>query len=97
MLVGVATGRSGDRIPVGARFSVPVQAGPGVHPAPQYNGYWVIPGVKRLRRGVDHPPSSRAEVRVRVELHHYYSGSSWSVLGSTLPLPLPLPYIRTHF
>jgi hypothetical protein len=26
-------GRSGDRIPVGARFSTPVQTGPGVHPA----------------------------------------------------------------
>jgi len=26
-------GRSGDRIPVGARFSAPVQTGPGTHPA----------------------------------------------------------------
>jgi hypothetical protein len=26
-------GRSGDRIPVGARFSTPVQTGPGAHPA----------------------------------------------------------------
>jgi hypothetical protein len=26
-------GRSGDRIPVGARFSAPVQTGPGAHPA----------------------------------------------------------------
>ena len=26
-------GRSGDRIPVGARLSVPVQIGPGAHPA----------------------------------------------------------------
>ena len=25
--------RSGDRIPVGARFSAPVQTGPGAHPA----------------------------------------------------------------
>ena len=25
-------GRSGDRIPVGARFSAPVQTGPGAHP-----------------------------------------------------------------
>jgi len=35
--VGIATGygagRSGDRIPVGARFSAPVQTGPGAHPA----------------------------------------------------------------
>jgi hypothetical protein len=26
-------GRSGDRIPVGARFSAPIQTGPGAHPA----------------------------------------------------------------
>jgi hypothetical protein len=26
-------GQSGDRIPVGARFSAPVQIGPGIHPA----------------------------------------------------------------
>ena len=26
-------GRSGDRIPVGARFFAPVQTGPGAHPA----------------------------------------------------------------
>ena len=29
----IAYGRSGDRIPVGARFSAPVQTGPGAHPA----------------------------------------------------------------
>ena len=36
-VVGIATGygagRFGDRIPVGARFSTPVQTGPGTHPA----------------------------------------------------------------
>ena len=35
--VGIATalraGRSGDGIPMGARFSAPVQTGPGAHPA----------------------------------------------------------------
>ena len=35
--VGIATelraGRSGDRVPVEARFSAPVQTGPGAHPA----------------------------------------------------------------
>ena len=51
-------GRSGDRIPVVARFTAPVQTGPGAHPASLlYNGYRVsFPGVKRPRRGVDHPP-----------------------------------------
>jgi len=27
-------GQSGNKIPVGVRFSAPVQAGPGAHPAP---------------------------------------------------------------
>jgi len=31
-------GRSGDRIPVGARFSAPVQTGPVVHPALHVRG-----------------------------------------------------------
>jgi hypothetical protein len=49
-------GRSGDRIPVGARFSAPVQIGPG-EPRLLYNAYLVsFPGVKRAGRGVDHPP-----------------------------------------
>ena len=45
--------------------------------------------VKRPGRGVDHPPASSAEVKERVELHLYSpSGSSWPVLGWSLPLPL---------
>jgi hypothetical protein len=40
-------GRSGDRIPVGgARFSAPVQTGPGDPPSLPYNGYRVFPGGK---------------------------------------------------
>ena len=50
-----------------------------------------IMGVKRLGRGVDHPPPSSAEVKERVELYLYSpSGPSWTVIGRTLPLPLPL-------
>ena len=64
------TGRSGDRIPVGARFSAPVHIGPGGPSSRLYNGYWAFPlGVKRLGRGVNHPPSSTAEVKERVELY----------------------------
>jgi len=41
-----------------------------------------FPGVKRPGRGVDHPPTSSAEVKERVELYLYsLSGSSWPVLG----------------
>jgi hypothetical protein len=76
-------GRSGDRIPVGARFSAPVQTGPGAYPASCAMGTVSFPGVKRPGRGVDHPPPSSAKVKGRVELYLYSpSGPSWPVLGS---------------
>jgi hypothetical protein len=42
-------GRSGDLIPVGARFSAPVQTGPGAHPASCTMGTRSFPGVKSGR------------------------------------------------
>jgi hypothetical protein len=60
--VGTATGRSGDRIPVGAKFFAHVQTGPGAHPASCTMGNGSFPGVKRPGRGADQPPSSSAEV-----------------------------------
>jgi len=48
--------RSGDRITVGARFSVPVQTGFEAHPASYAMDTGCSPGVKRPGRGVDHPP-----------------------------------------
>ena len=62
-------GRSGDRIPVGERFSAPVQIGPGAHPASYTMSTGSLPGVKRPGRGVDRPPPSSAEVEGRVELY----------------------------
>jgi hypothetical protein len=58
-------------------------------PSLLYNGYrFCFPGVKRPGRGADHPPSSSAEVKERVQLYLYsHSGSSWPVLGWPLPLP----------
>jgi len=38
--------RSGERIPAEARFSAPVQTGPGVHPAFYTMGTGSFPGVK---------------------------------------------------
>jgi hypothetical protein len=49
-------GRSGDRIPVEARFSAPVQTGRGAHSASYTMGTGYFLGVKRPRRGVDHQP-----------------------------------------
>ena len=43
------TGRSGDRIPVEARFSAPVKTGPGAHPVSCTMGTGSFPGVKSGR------------------------------------------------
>jgi hypothetical protein len=74
---------------VGARFSAPVQTGPGAHPASCTMGTGYFPEVKQSGRGVDHPPPSSAEIKERVELYLYStSGPSWPAIGWTLPLPL---------
>ena len=52
----------------GAKFSFPVQTGPRAHPASYTMGTGSFPAVKRARRGADHPPSSSAEVKERVEV-----------------------------
>jgi hypothetical protein len=71
--VGIATelraGGYGDRIPVGARFSAPVQTGPGAYPTFYTMGTGSFPSVMRRGRGVDYPPPSIAEVKERVELY----------------------------
>jgi len=67
---------------VGARFSAPVQTGPGAYPASYTMGTGSFPGVKWPGHGVDHPPPSSAEVKERVELYLCsLSGPSWPVLG----------------
>ena len=57
---GIATGYGldgpGIEFPVGARFSAPVQTGPGAHPASCTKGTRSFLGVKRPGRGADHPP-----------------------------------------
>jgi len=72
-------GRYRDRIPVGPKFSAPVQTGHGPHPG-FYTITGIFPGVKWLGRGVEKPPLSNAEVKERVELYLYsHSGPSWPV------------------
>jgi len=56
---------------VESRFSTPVQTGPGAYPASYTMGTGSFLGVKHLRRGIDHPPLSSAEVKERVELYLY--------------------------
>jgi hypothetical protein len=97
--VGTAA-RYGLHCPVGARFSAPVPDRPWGPPIPLYNGYWVsFPGAKRPRRGVNHPPTSSAEVKERVELHFFSpSRPSWPVLGQTLAFfTFYKSYIRSCF
>jgi hypothetical protein len=60
-----------DRIPVLARFSAPVLTGLGAYTAFYLMDTGSFPGVKRPERGFDHPPSSSAEVKERVELYLY--------------------------
>jgi hypothetical protein len=54
---------------VGAKFSAPVQAGPGNHPASCTMGTITFPGMKWPELGVEHPATSSAEVKERVELY----------------------------
>jgi hypothetical protein len=64
-------GWCGDRIPVEARFSAPVQTGPGAYPASYTMGTGSYPGVKRPGCDVDHPTPFSAEFNGRVELYLY--------------------------
>jgi hypothetical protein len=49
-------GRSGDRIPVGARFFAHVKTGPGAHPTSRTIDTGSFQGVQRRGRDADHPP-----------------------------------------
>ena len=59
------------RIPVEARYFVPVQTGPRAHPASYIMGTGSFLGVKRPGRGVDNEPPSSVEVKKSVELYLY--------------------------
>jgi len=74
-------GRSGDRIPLrGARYFAPVQTGPGAHPASYTMGTGSFRRVKRLGRGLGHPPPCSEEVKEKVELYLFSSS------GPSLPV-----------
>jgi len=74
------SGRSGDRIPLGAIITAPAQTGPGVHPDSYTSGPGSFPGVKRSGRGVDHKiPSSAGFERIAELYISSPSGPSWSL------------------
>jgi len=64
-----------------ARYSTPVQTGPGAHPASYTMGTGFFLGVKRPGHGFDHPTPYSAEVKER-ELYLYSTfGPSCPVVG----------------
>jgi hypothetical protein len=60
---------SEDPLPVGARFSALVQTGPVAHPASYAMVTGSFLGVKWAGRVVDHPSTSSAEFKERVEVY----------------------------
>jgi hypothetical protein len=52
-----------DGIPVGARFSAPVQTGPGAYPTSYAMGTGSSPELERPLCGVNHPPPSSATLK----------------------------------
>jgi hypothetical protein len=68
-----------------ARFSAPVQAGPGTHSVSYSMGTVSFAGVNRPWRGVNHPRLSSAEVKEIIQLYLYpNSRPTRPVLGCTL-------------
>ena len=63
--------RSADRIPVGARFSAPIQNGTGAYSATYAMDIVSFPGVNWPLHGVDQPLLSSAEVKERVDIYIY--------------------------
>ena len=77
-----------------ARFSAPVQTGPGSYPASCTTGTGSFPGVKRPGRGADHPLPSKCRVHERVGLYLYSPFvPSWPFVGRTFTLSLTTQYL----
>ena len=81
--------RSGDRIPVGTKFSTHYQIGPGTRPT---SGSFS--GVKPMVHGLNHQHPSIAEVKKTLELYIYFlSALSQHIIGRKLPLFYFIPLI----
>ena len=64
----------------GARFSAPVQTGPGAHPASYTMGTGPFPGVKRPESGFDHRPHTVPRLKKEKS---YTSTPLWTFAAST--------------
>ena len=69
----------GDRIPVGARFSAPVQTGPGTHPAFCTVGTGSFKKERRLGHGAEHPPLPKRRGHEMLGLYLY--SPSWAFVA----------------
>jgi hypothetical protein len=84
----------------GARFSAPVQTGPGAYPASYTMGTGSVPVVKRPWSGVDHRPPSKRRGRKRLGLYLYSpSGPQWPVIERTFTFTysLQIKILRTLY
>jgi hypothetical protein len=77
-------GQSVERIPLGARLSVPLQTGPEAHPVPCTVGTGTFLGEKQGGHGADHSPLSSAKIMNGLELQlHLISVSAQACHGVT--------------
>jgi len=85
-------------MPVGVRFSAPIQTGPWRPPSLLYNGYRVFPrGKEQPVRDTDPSPPSSAVGHERVELYLYSPYGPYGLYRASVPvqgctLPFTLPY-----
>jgi hypothetical protein len=84
-------GRSGDWIPVGASFSVPVQTRPGAYPASYTTGTGSFLEVKRPGRGGNYPPHLTPKLKKE---YNYTSIPLWAFMAcSRAKCTLPYTYL----
>jgi len=81
-------------MPVQARFSAPVQTGPGAHPDSYTMGTRAYPGVKRSGRVADHPTPSNTDLRAHSDLYSPFV-PPWPPTELTFTVPthyaMPVP------